>query len=81
MNSIVSRKPSAIAVDRWSFAGALLLAAFYLVTSIYISGHRLFWYDEVFTSLTARMPDWHTTWRALVDEGADRTPFGYFVLA
>jgi hypothetical protein len=68
-------------VNRWSFPGALLLAAYFLASSIYISYHRLFWYDEVFTTLTTRLPDWHTIWRALVEENADPSPFGFFVIA
>jgi hypothetical protein len=77
MKSSGTSKPSATAVDRWSFAGALLLAAYFLATNIYISGHRLFWYDEVFTTLTTRMPDWHTIWRALVEDNSDPSPFGF----
>ena len=59
----------------------MLLAGYFLVTSIYISGHRLFWYDEVFTTLTTRMPDWHTIWRALVDDNGDPSALGFFVVA
>jgi Dolichyl-phosphate-mannose-protein mannosyltransferase len=74
-------KPPAAVADRAYFAGALLLAAYFLATSFYIASHRLFWYDEVFTTMTARMPDWHTIWRALVEENLDPTPFGFFVVA
>lgn len=74
-------KPSSTKLDRICFAGALLLAAYFLATSLYIASHRLFWYDEVFTTLTTRMPDWHTMWRALVEDNADPTPFGFFVVA
>ena len=59
----------------------MLLAVYFLVTSIYISGHRLFWYDEVFTTLTTRMPDWRTIWRALVADNSDPSPIGFFVVA
>src|ERR1022692_1007291 len=81
MKSLSNRKPAVTAIDRWSFAGALALAAYFLVTNIYISGHRLFWYDEVFTTLSTRLPGWHTIWRALVEENADPSPFGFFVVA
>jgi Dolichyl-phosphate-mannose-protein mannosyltransferase len=81
MKSMATSKPSATAVDRWTFIGALALAAYFLVTNIYISGHRLFWYDEVFTTLTTRMPDWSTIWRAVVEDCTDPSPFGYFVVA
>src|SRR5205807_1112522 len=39
------------------------------------------WYDEVFTTLTTRLPDWSTIWKALVQENRDPMPFGYFVVA
>src|ERR1039457_4943753 len=74
-------KTSTAAATGWAFAGALLLAAYYFLTNIYISQHRLFWYDEVFTTLTTRMPDWHTVWRALVEDNSDPSPFGFFVVA
>jgi hypothetical protein len=80
MKSIANSRPSAAAMSRWPLAGALLLAAFFLFTSIYIAGHRLFWYDEVFTTLTTRLPDWHTIWRALVEDNGDPSPFGFFVV-
>ena len=66
--------------ERFAPAGAWLLATFFLVTSIYISRHRLFWYDEVFTTLTARLPNFRTIWDALVRDNYDPTPFGYFVV-
>ena len=80
MISLATSKPSA-ALNRWSFAGAMLLAFYFLITSIYIAGHRLFWYDEVFTTLTTRMPDWHTIWKALVEDNGDPSPIGFFVVA
>ncbi|MEO8368102.1 MAG: glycosyltransferase family 39 protein [Candidatus Solibacter sp.] len=67
--------------DRIAFGGALLFAAFFLATSIYISTHRLFWFDEVFTTLTTRMPDWHTIWRALTEDNSDPSAFGFFIVA
>ncbi|MCU1238341.1 MAG: hypothetical protein JWP63_6308 [Candidatus Solibacter sp.] len=81
MQSVLERRQTAISsttIDRWSFAGAILLSGFFLATSIYIASHRLFWYDEVFTTFTARMRDWRTIWAALVHENADPTPFGFF---
>jgi hypothetical protein len=81
MKSTAIPKPSEATINRLSLAGAFLLAAYFLATSLYIATHRLFWYDEVFTTLTVRMPDWHTIWRALVDANADPTPFGFFVVA
>src|SRR4051794_11411238 len=72
--------PLEAVVNRWSFPAALLLAGYFLATSIYIAGHRLFWYDEIFTTLTTRMPDWHTMWRALTQDNLDPSPFGFFVV-
>jgi len=66
--------------ERLAPAGAWLLAVFFLVTSIYISMHRMFWYDEIFTTLTARLSSLRTIWDALVHEPYDPTPFGYFVV-
>jgi hypothetical protein len=68
------------AIDRWCLVGAVLLSGFFLATSIYIACHRLFWYDEVFTTYTARMPDWKTIWAALVHENLDPTPLGFFAV-
>jgi hypothetical protein len=64
----------------WSLAAAAVLAAFYLATSIYISAHRLLWFDEVITIHIARLPDWKTILTAL-SHGADSLPpLYYFVV-
>ena len=68
------------ASDLWVHLGALLFALFFLATSIYISIHRLFWFDEVFTTMTTRLPDWNTVWQALVHDNYDPMPFGYFAI-
>ena len=81
MRSFGFPKPSAGAVDRWSLAGVMSLTGFFLLSNLYIASHRLFWYDEVFTTLTTRMPDWHTVWRALVEDGGDPSPMGFFIVA
>lgn len=52
---------------------AVLLALFYLATSISISSHRVFWYDEIVTHNIATMPDYKTIWAAVthaVDGGS-----------
>ena len=58
------------------WTAAFLLAAFYLATSLYISAHRLLWYDELFTVLVCRLPSLGTMWSAL-SQGADQTPLLY----
>jgi hypothetical protein len=74
-------RPSSSKHERWYSIAAGLLAAYFLATSIFIACHRLFWYDEVFTTLTTRMPDWHTIWRALVEDNSDPSTFGFFAVA
>jgi Dolichyl-phosphate-mannose-protein mannosyltransferase len=63
----------------WSFAAAALLAAFYLATSIYVSAHRLLWFDEVVTVHIARLPDWKTILTAL-SHGTDSLPPLYYLV-
>ena len=63
----------------WSVAVALLLAAFYFATSLYISSHRLLWFDEVVTVHIARLPDWRTILTAL-SHGVDSLPPLYYLV-
>ena len=65
--------------DKWSLLVAVLLAVFYLTTSISISSHRLFWFDEVFTVRIAQLPAWVTIWTAL-SHAADSLPPFYYML-
>ena len=61
------------------FVVAGILAAFYFATSIYISAHRVFWFDELFTIHIARLPDVKTLWIAL-GNGVDSLPPTYYML-
>ena len=61
----------------WTFLAAALLAAFYFATSIYISSHRLLWFDEVVTVNIAQLPGWATIIAAL-SHGADSLPPPYY---
>jgi Dolichyl-phosphate-mannose-protein mannosyltransferase len=63
----------------WSFLAVLLLATFYLATSIYIASHRLLWFDELFTVHIARLPDTATILTAL-SHGADSLPPLYYLV-
>jgi hypothetical protein len=63
----------------WSFIAAVAIAAFYLVTSIYISAHRLYWFDELFIVRIAKLPNVATLWRALAS-AADTMPPGYHLM-
>ncbi len=57
----------------------MLFVAFYLPSSLWIASHRLFWYQEIFTVLIARLPDLATIWRAL-SSPVDVMPASYYVL-
>ncbi len=63
----------------WTFLVAAVLAMFYLATSIYISSHRLLWFDEVVTVHMARLPDLKTLLAAL-SHGADSLPPLYYLV-
>jgi mannosyltransferase len=63
----------------WSFLVAAFLAAFYFVTSLYISSHRLLWIDEIATVRFARLPSWLAIWKTL-SEGAEGMPPTYFMI-
>jgi hypothetical protein len=66
--------------SRWlAPAVAVLLAAFYFATSIYIASHRLFWFDEFFTIRIAQLPSWTMIWTAL-SHAADSLPPFYYML-
>jgi len=67
-----SAAPSAIIV-------AAAIAVFYLATSIYISAHRLYWFDEIFIVRIAKLPSVVTMWRALTS-AADTMPPGYHLM-
>ncbi len=63
----------------WCWPVALLLAGFYVVSSLYISSQRLLWFDEIFTAIISRLPDVRTIWKAL-SESADATPPLFFLI-
>jgi len=62
-----------------SIVAALLLASFYLATSLYISSHRLLWIDEVLTAFYTRLPAWTDIWKAST-KGGDGLPPTYFMV-
>ena len=63
----------------WAFLMAAGLALFYLLTSLYISAHRVFWFDELFTVHIARLPSFSVIWSALAN-GVDALPPPYYLL-
>jgi hypothetical protein len=63
----------------WYWSLALLLAGFYVVSSLYISAHRQLWFDEILTALVSRMPDLRVLWKAL-SEIEEQTPPFYFLI-
>uniref|UniRef100_Q01QM6 Glycosyltransferase RgtA/B/C/D-like domain-containing protein n=1 Tax=Solibacter usitatus (strain Ellin6076) TaxID=234267 RepID=Q01QM6_SOLUE len=60
----------------WTAIGVIAL---YLLSSLWISYHRLGWYDEVLTFLIARLP--RATFGAALAGAASALPPGYFLLA
>lgn len=58
---------------------AALLALVYLLTSVLIASHRLFWYDEILTVMVSQLPDYASIWKALA-HGADGMPPAYYIL-
>ncbi|HEY6342377.1 MAG TPA: glycosyltransferase family 39 protein [Bryobacteraceae bacterium] len=62
----------------WSLAAAILLAGFYLATSIQIASHRLFWFDELFTISISRLPNLPAMLQAL--KADNNMPLPYFVV-
>jgi len=64
---------------RWPWITAALLALFYLITSLYIAAHRVFWFDELFTLHIARLPGAATIWTAL-GNGVDALPPTYYMV-
>jgi len=63
----------------WSFIAAAVLAAFYLVTSVYIASHRLLRFDELLTVHVTRLPHWATIWTALAHSVDIQPPLPYMV--
>jgi hypothetical protein len=63
----------------WTYIAAGLMAIFYFVTSIQIAGHRVFWFDELFSLHIARLPHLSTIWTAL-NNGVDALPPAYYVV-
>jgi hypothetical protein len=64
----------------WPYAAATSLALFFFVTSVYLATKRLFWYDEIFSTITIRLPDFKSFWQALM-AGVDPTAPGYLTIA
>jgi hypothetical protein len=62
-----------------SLVVAVFFVAFYLLSSLWIASHRLFWYDEIWTVLVARLPNFSTIWKALCIP-IDIMPPTYFYL-
>ena len=63
----------------WAYAIAGALAIFYFLTSLYISAHRVFWFDELFTVHIAQLPNLSAIWSALAN-GVDALPPPYYLL-
>ena len=67
-------------VEVYSFFVAAAIAAFYLVSSIYIASRRLFWFDEIFTVRIAWLPHWATIWTVLGHAVDSQPPLYYLIV-
>jgi len=65
--------------DNWAVIVAGLLSALFLLASLYISGQRLAWYDEIMTAVVSRQSWPGGTLRAL-RTGIDQQPLPYYLL-
>jgi 4-amino-4-deoxy-L-arabinose transferase-like glycosyltransferase len=63
-----------------AFLAAIVLAAFYLATSIYVASNRLFWMDEIVTVDVAWLPQWGTILTALGHAADSLPPMYYWVV-
>jgi len=84
MNTRSARADGYGVVDRlrqpeWHWSLALLMAGFYVVSSLYISAHRQLWFDEILTALISRLPSLRVMWKALL-EIEEQTPPLYFLI-
>lgn len=62
-----------------SLTAAVILAIFYLCTSLYIAAHRLYWFDELFIVRIAKLPSLTAMWQCLA-QASDTMPPGYHFL-
>ncbi len=69
-SAAATRTPAA---QTWTLVAGGLFAAVYLVISVQIARHRLFWYDEVLTVIYSRQPTLAAMWSALA-RGVDGMP-------
>src|SRR5262245_18234500 len=86
MKPLATEMPPVTVPDRgtgsaiaWSLIAARARAIFYLGTSIYISAHRLYWFDEIFVVRIAKLPGIFSMWRSLANAG-DTMPPGYHLV-
>jgi hypothetical protein len=76
---VESDRGAAPSAAPWTHIAAAAIAIFYLATSIYISAHRLYWFDEIFIIRIAKLPDIGTMWKTLAS-AADTMPPGYHLM-
>lgn len=74
---IGSRIVSFVETRRWLL---LLLAALgYLGMTVYRASRKTFWYDEIYTVVLSRLPDFPSLWNALM-HGSDFNPPFFYLL-
>ncbi|HEY1753830.1 MAG TPA: glycosyltransferase family 39 protein [Bryobacteraceae bacterium] len=75
----LERQSAAPLRESAAWFGIAALSLFFLATSLYISAHRLFWFDELFTVMYAGLPNWRLVSDALA-HADNQTPVSYYLL-
>src|ERR1044072_5003068 len=51
-----------VAAESWSATLAFVMTTLFFVAELFISAKTMFWFDEVFTTLSTRLPKWADMW-------------------
>ena len=65
--------------SNWAVITAILFSAFIFAASLYISAHRLLWYDEILTDLVSRQ-SWPSGVVQSLRMGVDQQPLPYYLI-
>ena len=61
------------ALSRIKYVVLVLFSITYVIETCYFASRKLFWFDELFTVYMSRLPDFASTWRAVLS-GTDFNP-------
>jgi hypothetical protein len=54
------------ALSRKKYVVILIFSIAYAIETCYFASRKLFWFDELFTVYMSRLPDFASTWRAVL---------------